>query len=277
MPLSLTIVPGLPRSADEPVELARHPDAGERGVGDQRQAFAGAVVDHRQDAEAAAVEELIGDEVERPAIVGGERDRHRRPRSHRPLASAPPPHHQPFFPIEPEQPLVVHDIAFAAEQDVQATIAEAPALMRQRLHPLAQTPIVGPRRPVAHRHPADADHRARPPLAHLQRLPEKSDRLSPGGGRHHFFAISSFSAGIVEHGVGEQPLQLGVLVFQSLQPLRLRYVQAAEFGLPLVEGRAAHPMLPAQLGGRHARFLLPQDRNDLLFREPRSLHQSGPF
>jgi hypothetical protein len=70
--LSLTNRSRLAALDDEPVQLARHPQAGQRGVGDQGQALARAVVDHREDAEAAAVEELIGDEVERPAVVGQE-------------------------------------------------------------------------------------------------------------------------------------------------------------------------------------------------------------
>ena len=53
----------------ERVELARHPPPDERGVGHQRQALAGEVVDHGQDAEAPAAGERVGDEVERPALV----------------------------------------------------------------------------------------------------------------------------------------------------------------------------------------------------------------
>ena len=63
----------LAASDQKPVELAGHPDAGDRGVGNRRQAFAGALVDH-QDAHTAAVDELIGNEVDRPAslaIFGG--------------------------------------------------------------------------------------------------------------------------------------------------------------------------------------------------------------
>ena len=41
------------------VQLAGHPDARQRGIGHQRQAFPGEVVDHRQDAEPAAVGERV--------------------------------------------------------------------------------------------------------------------------------------------------------------------------------------------------------------------------
>ena len=53
----------------QPVQFPCHADAGERGIGHQRQAFAGAVIDDRQDVEAAAVRELIRHKVERPAFV----------------------------------------------------------------------------------------------------------------------------------------------------------------------------------------------------------------
>ena len=57
VPLSETIIVGRPRAGDERIELARDPQARQRGVGDQRQALAGEVVDDRQDAEAPAVGE----------------------------------------------------------------------------------------------------------------------------------------------------------------------------------------------------------------------------
>ena len=70
VPLSLTIVAGRPRQRDDGVQLAGDPPARDRGVGHQRQTLAGAVVEHRQDPEAAAVGQLVGDEVQAPALVG---------------------------------------------------------------------------------------------------------------------------------------------------------------------------------------------------------------
>ena len=68
--------------------MPRHLDAGDRGVCHQRQALVRTVISHHQDTHAAAIDELIGDEVERPAVVGPLRDEHRRPRADRPLASS---------------------------------------------------------------------------------------------------------------------------------------------------------------------------------------------
>src|SRR3954454_5699226 len=63
-------------------------------------------------------------------------------------------------------------------------------------------------------------------------------------------------------------------MLERLQPLGVRYLHAAELGFPCVKRRAADPVLAAYLSGRDPRLLLPQHRNNLLFREPRSLH--GP-
>ena len=70
VPLSLTMRRRPAAPGDDGVQFARDPRPRQRGVGDQRQALAGAVVDHRQDAEAPAVGHLVGDEVQAPALVG---------------------------------------------------------------------------------------------------------------------------------------------------------------------------------------------------------------
>jgi hypothetical protein len=44
--------------AQESIELASDPHPRDRGVGDERQALARAIVDHDEDAQAAAVDEL---------------------------------------------------------------------------------------------------------------------------------------------------------------------------------------------------------------------------
>src|SRR5271168_1289164 len=62
------------------------------------------------------------------------------------------------------------------------------------------------------------------------------------------------------------------MVFQRLQTLRVRYVEAAVLGFPLVERRAADPMLAAHIGRLRPGLMLPQYPDDLLFREPARLH-----
>ena len=66
---------------DDGVEFARDAPAGDRSVGNRRQAFLGDVVDHVENAQAPPVRELVVDEVERPSGVGSGFDQDRRPRS----------------------------------------------------------------------------------------------------------------------------------------------------------------------------------------------------
>lgn len=81
------------------------------------------------------------------------------------------------------------------------------------------------------------------------------------------FCKQILRAGVVEHGTGQQALELGVLVLKALQPLGLGDLHAAKLGLLGVERRAADTMPTAHLGRRATRFLLPQDADDLLFAE----------
>src|SRR6266851_2232103 len=61
---------------------------------------------------------------------------------------------------------------------------------------------------------------------------------------------------------------------ERLQSLGVRHLHAAEPGLPVVQRRFRHPVLPAQIRGLRSRLVLAQDRDDLLFRKPASLHRS---
>jgi hypothetical protein len=85
----------------QPVQFPRHADAGERGVGHQRQTLAGTIIDDGQDAEAAAVGKLIRHKVERPPVVRRHRNQHRRPGPDRPLAAATAAHRELLLPVEP--------------------------------------------------------------------------------------------------------------------------------------------------------------------------------
>jgi hypothetical protein len=92
---------------------------------------------------------------------------------------------------------------------------------------------------------------------------------------------------IIKHGIGQQPLRLGVLVLERLQTLRLvrlandsqdhlptrLTIHPAKLRLPSVESRPADHVLATDLGGRNPRLLLAQHRDNLLFRKPRSLHR----
>jgi hypothetical protein len=81
---------------------------------------------------------------------------------------------------------------------------------------------------------------------------------------------------VVEHRLGQQLLELGVLVLQSLQPPGVGNLQAAILGLPFAKRGAADAVLPAHIGRRRPRLLFTQDPDDLLFREPSWLHGPSP-
>ena len=79
-------------------------------------------------------------QVQRPALVGDQRQVQRSPRAHRSLPAAAPAHRQPFLAIDPLNPLLVDRMALAPQQDVQAAVAErrrswARALSRSRRAP----------------------------------------------------------------------------------------------------------------------------------------------
>ena len=118
VPLSLTIIAGRDRSAiaQSSSRATRTPE--NRGVGDEPDALAGEVVDHRKDPEPPTAGERVGHEVQRPALVAALRDRHRRPDAERPLATAATPHGQPLLAVKSEQLLVVQLDTFAPEQNV---------------------------------------------------------------------------------------------------------------------------------------------------------------
>jgi hypothetical protein len=77
---------------------------------------------------------------------------------------------------------------------------------------------------------------------------------------------------LVEAEVGHQPLQLGILVLELLQPTNFRDAHRAEPLLPPVERLLKHAELAADLRDRLARRLLRQGVGNLLFRETLLLH-----
>ena len=99
VPLSLTMTWGVPRANVSPLKFTHDAHSTQRSIDDHGQAFAAEIIDDGQDAEAPTVAERVRDEVERPALVDGERQHHRRPRAQRPLTAAAPAHHQLFLTV----------------------------------------------------------------------------------------------------------------------------------------------------------------------------------
>src|ERR1700729_1580659 len=69
---------------------------------------------------------------------------------------------------------------------------------------------------------------------------------------------------LVEREIGDDPLQLAVLLLQLLQPLNFRRHQPTELLAPDVIGPFANPRLPATPSARRSFPPLPQHESDLL-------------
>jgi hypothetical protein len=77
----------------------------------------------------------------------------------------------------------------------------------------------------------------------------------------------------IQHLLGQQLLQLGVLVLELPQPLGLRDVHPAEFSLPIVQRRFRDAVLARQISRLRTGLMLAQHANNLLFRKPGSLYR----
>ena len=165
VPLSETQVAGWPRRVMITLKFSHYPQSRRRGVGNERKALASEVINDSQDAEAAPIREGIRQEVEAPALVRTLWDRQRRPGAERTFAPATPTDLKPFLPVEPAELLVVHDDAFALEQDVKPPIAKPPAQGSQFAQTSPNNPIVWPDAPVAPTF-GPLPSCTRPPFAH---------------------------------------------------------------------------------------------------------------
>ena len=121
-----------------------------------------------------------------------------------------------------------------SEQDEQPPVTEAPALVGQLTQPAAQRRLGGPPRPVADHLAIGADDRTGPPLRQAHRGLQMRDCLALGDGPYHFFDKQLAQRRGFQHLVGEQLLQLRVLLLERLQPLGVGDVHAAVLGLPVV-------------------------------------------
>ncbi len=71
-------------------------------------------------------------------------------------------------------------------------------------------------------------------------------------------------------------LQPPLLILKLFQSLYITYRHSGIFGLPVVVGGDAHPVLPEKIGDRDARFILFQYAYDLFLRIPRFLPYKPP-
>lgn len=99
---------GFAAPGDDGIEFAGDPDAGQGSIRHQGQALAGEVIDHGQDAKAPPVGESVGDEVQRPALIGSRGQNQGPSCPQGPFATAPAFHLELLLAIEAAELLVVH-------------------------------------------------------------------------------------------------------------------------------------------------------------------------
>jgi len=152
-------------------------------------------------------------------------------------------------------------------------VAEAAALVGQRAETGPQLDARRPAGAIADQLAISSNDGAGPPFRQAHHGLQMRDTFALGGGPYHFCERLA-ERGCVQHLLGEQLLQLRVLVLELLQPLGLGDVPAAVLGLPAVKRRFRDAVLARQIGGLRPGLVLLQHTNDLLFREPCSLHLS---
>jgi hypothetical protein len=199
-------------------ELPRDPLARDRGVGHPCQALLRDIVENVEDAQTPPAGELVVDEVNGPACIRPGLDQDRGSRADRPLAAAPPAHAQALLAIEALGLLVVQPLALAPQQDVKASIAEAPALGREFPQPETQTGVIRPTTSVANRRAVGSDDKARPPLAHLVLAHDMGDGSRLAAGVTTFLRADP-SGRRCRAWHRPEALELGVLVLKPLSRL----------------------------------------------------------
>ena len=194
VPLSETIMPGLPRFAINVVSsrATRLPEI--EVSGGRRQAFARHVVNDVKDAEPPSAGELIMHEVQRPARVRLRLDRDRRPRSNGAAAGAALAHRQPLLAVEPVDAVLARGLARLPQQNEQPPIAKAPALVGKIAQRLAQFCVRRPPRRIARGLAVHTDDGTGPTLRQAHDGPKVRDGFALDGGPYHFFDKSSRSA-----------------------------------------------------------------------------------
>ena len=134
--------PAWPSSQGSPIQLTTDPCTRDRCVGNEPDAVACKVIDHRKDAEPSTTSHGIGHKIEAPALVDTLLQRDRTSRSQRLFAAIPSPHLRPFLTKHPSELLVVHEHTFPAQKPVQTAEAEPALLCCHATHTLPDRRIL---------------------------------------------------------------------------------------------------------------------------------------
>jgi hypothetical protein len=101
-------------------------------------------------------------------------------------------------------------------------------------------------------------HARRSLIAHPKADPQQLDTLAPLGRLHRLFRSTSWQHMLVEGQIGDELLELTILLFKLAEPAQLRYTHPRKRLLPALERLLADPEFAADLGHRCPRFCLPK-------------------
>src|SRR3954454_11808930 len=177
------------------LEHGGHPPAREREIDQDRRALARAVVLEIGGSEPTAVGQAVLDEVQGPALVGGDRAPGARHDTAFALLPAAATDGQLLLAIEPLHELVVGLPPLAAQEHVQPSVAEPAPLAGKGVQALAQAGMVAcpPGFPLHHR-ARDPDQPASTAAGEPMLLLGDHHRLPPRRRRQQFFASRPLSA-----------------------------------------------------------------------------------
>jgi hypothetical protein len=148
---------------------------------------------------------------------------------------------------------VVHDKSLTAHQHKQAAIAEATANRCKLAQPLPHSLITRSSGTIANRASIRAKCPTRPPFAHIETAAQMSDGLSPCGGRHHFFAATSFSMALSSIASASSFFSFAFSSSSAFSHFAFRKPLARRTWPSFVERRAQDPVLAADISGRRSR------------------------
>ena len=170
---------GDPRAGDQDVDDLAGTEPAVVPYGVCGQTPAGQRIDDVQNPEAPVVGELIAHMIQRPPLHRPLRRLGRRAVAPGKLASRFRPDLQALLDIKPPGPLPVLDQPLAPKHGVEAQIAIAAVLRRQRLHTLDHRLVIPRLRPILLDRPRQAANPAAPPLAQAKRCDEVAHGSSP--------------------------------------------------------------------------------------------------
>ena len=107
-------------------------------------------------------------------------------------------------------------------------------------------------------------------------MPEDERQLPAARRASELFCQKILQRRFVQHRVGQQALELGVLALELLEPPGIRHLQPTILRLPVVDRRFRYTISTGQIGGLRSSFGLLKQANDLLFGEPQSLRLVRP-